>query len=161
MHVLGFHLTGNSNVYSTMHTEQNARKHQNFTLLILSEENPLVTNGLASQRASNAKALIMQFHDCRSIFVSSILWKKYILAATMTLNEHQRISYHWQLYCLLNSQYRKHKRKHQSSARLLPCGEKPSVTNGISTQRVSNVKNRSSCNFSVSGTFVLSSVSQR
>ena len=68
------------------------------------------------------KALIMQLQDCRSIFVSSILWKKYILAATTTLNEHQRISYHWQLYCLLNSQYRKHKRKHQSSARLLPCG---------------------------------------
>ena len=36
---------------------KNARKHQNFTLLILSEENPFVTNGLASQRASNARSI--------------------------------------------------------------------------------------------------------
>ena len=36
---------------------KNARQHQNDTLLILSEENPLVTNRLASQRASNAKSI--------------------------------------------------------------------------------------------------------
>ena len=36
---------------------KNARKHQNFPLLILSEENPFVTNGLDPQRASNTRSI--------------------------------------------------------------------------------------------------------
>ena len=71
--VLGFPLTGNS----TIHTGKNARKHLNSTLLFPYERNPPVTNGLAPQQASDAKALIMQFQDYRSISVSSVLWKKH------------------------------------------------------------------------------------
>ena len=160
MHVLGFHLTGNCIVYSTKHIEKmqdNIKMTHYWSFLRIIHWWPIDSphKGPAMRKAS-----IMQFQDYISIFVSSILWKNYILAATVILNEHQRISYQWQLYCLLNSQYRKHRRKHQSSALLLPCGEKPSVTYGISTQRVSNAKNRS-CNFSVTSTFVSSSISQR
>ena len=47
---------------------KNARKHLNSTLLFPYERNPPVTNGLAPQLASDAKALIMQFQDYRFLF---------------------------------------------------------------------------------------------
>ena len=76
------------------------------------------------------KALIMQSQDCRFSFFSSILWKlhwhKSVRLFDITFNS------------TVVSTARTGKRKR--SALLIPCGENPSVTNGISTQRAGNAK---------------------
>ena len=135
MRVLGFPLTGNSR----MHTGKNARKHLNSTLLFPYERNPRMTNGLALQLASDAKAWIMQFQDYRSIFVSSMLWKKQTFGnSDITWVSVDRILLATlQFVQQLIPEFKKKKKKgtmpHSPDP---PNGEKSLVNNGISTQRV-------------------------
>ena len=95
MHILGFHLTGNSIVYSTIYIkemQENIKISHYWSFLKRIHWWPMDSphKGPAMRKAS-----IMQFQGYICIFVSSILWKNFTLAATVILNEHHRISYQW------------------------------------------------------------------
>ena len=140
MSIQGFNLTGNSAVCPTAHTAKMKQKHYNSALPIPYEENSLMTNGLAIQRASNAKkTLIMQFQDCRSTFVHQHFAKKHAKKNSQQWH-HMSVRgfhHHWQLYCLFFNQCRKKIKKTLSLATLLfvqqPVQEYMKETTGLRT----------------------------
>ena len=109
MSVLVCHLASNSNFCSIfVQYRENAGKHKYSTLLIPYEENPLMTNGLNPQRASNTKIInyAIPWQKIYLFFINIMETKenKYNFSTTVPSHEYQRITYH-------NRQYRKTRKK--------------------------------------------------
>ena len=75
MHVLGFHLTGNSIVYSTIHTEKMQENIKILHYWFFLRRIHLWPMDSPHKGPAMREALIAQFRDYMSSFVSSILCK--------------------------------------------------------------------------------------
>ena len=98
-------------------------------------ERPPVTSGISTQRVSSAKSI----HHAIPAFQVCMFWidQSHITVKTY---ERPRIMFHWELYCLFSSAYRKNARMHQISTSLFPYEENPPVTTGTTSEGASNAK---------------------